>query len=57
VLLHHGTEPGRVRAALRLRRSAGAIEVEDLQEVNRHLEADAQAKLDVTAEEREDAGD
>jgi outer membrane protein len=36
---------------LRLRQAAGTIEVKDLQEVNRHLVADAEAKLEGTEED------
>jgi outer membrane protein len=36
---------------LRLRQAAGTIEVRDLQEVNRHLVADAEAKLEVSEDE------
>jgi outer membrane protein len=40
---------------LRLRQAAGTIDVKDLQEVNRHLVSDAEAKLEGT-DELEDAG-
>jgi outer membrane protein len=41
---------------LRLRQAAGTIEVKDLQDVNRFLVADAEAKLEGTEEELDEAG-
>jgi outer membrane protein len=41
---------------LRLRQAAGTIEVRDLQEVNRHLVADAEAKLTGTEDDPDGAG-